>query len=187
MSEENPAKTAVVDSPKRGFVANNLPIVIGSIIIIGLFLALLLTPSPRDLRDERKEVLAMAQIPDDAVIFVTKEPETLKMSLSTDKDAYGEGDNVMLTINVSAPEAINNATIKFFGIKNKIGGWTVKRTEIMTLAQGPNSIETKTNMPYCSKCSGVTPGNHSIWAAVFTEGGETQLINTSAIVELLDD
>jgi len=116
-----------------------------------------------------------------------KAPEgEYSMAIYVDKYTYLPRDAVNLTMNITVPGRIENAEIKFFGVKSKFGVYTMQRSMNMTLVEGINVINTKTNIPACTPCSGlVTPAVYQIHGAV--NYGGAQLINATTEIEIKDE
>lgn len=110
-------------------------------------------------------------------------PEYL-IAISTDNYSYHPRDRVGLSINITVPESMELADIRFFGVENKNGEYKLSREMEMNLTQGLNVIETDTNIPSCSKCSGIdTPGVFQIYAALYRD--DEQLANASKEIAIL--
>jgi len=108
------------------------------------------------------------------------------MAIYVDKYTYVPRDAVDLTMNITVPGRIENAEIKFFGVKSKFGVYTMQRSMNMTLVEGINVINTKTNIPACTPCSGlITPAVYQIHGAV--NYGGAQLVNATTEIEIKEN
>jgi len=77
------------------------------------------------------------------------------MNIYVDKHTYAPRDPVNLTMDITVPGRIENAEIRFFGVKNKFGAYKLQRSMEMTLVDGINVINTRTDIPACTSCSGL--------------------------------
>ncbi len=108
------------------------------------------------------------------------------MGIYVDKYTYFPRDTVDLTMNITVPGRIENAEIRFFGVKSKFGVYTMQRSMNMTLIEGLNVINTKTNIPACTPCSGlVTPAVYQMHGAVRYNGA--QLVNATTEIEIKEN
>ena len=142
------------------------PLILGVVIVVVLFVTLFALPARTDHVEE----------------YVPIEKH-YNISISTDQYTYHSRDTIQIVIKVIAPEYIENADLRFFGVENKYGAYKVKRNMKMNLTEGLNVIETKSNIPSCTGCSGITPGLFQVYAALYEN--DTQIINASTEIEVL--
>jgi hypothetical protein len=152
----------------------NIQIIAGIGVIVVLFAVLMMLPASNVKNGEDAPNIEEYSEP---------EPE-YSISIATDKKSYHSRDAVQLSINVTVPKAMEDTKVRFFGVKNKYGAYKMKRTDDIDMAKGLNVIETKTNVPSCYGCSGIEPGNFTLWAALIYNG--TQIVNSSTGIEILE-
>jgi hypothetical protein len=147
----------------------NVPLIVGIIIVVVLFSALLLLPAGSN--DQKTNTTERIVKP---LFYI--------MSVSTDKMDYEEEETVKITATITAPKDLNGAQVKFVGVENNYGSYKVKEIIDVNLSEGENIIETESELPSCSSCSGVEEGNHSIYAILMYN--DSEIINASARIVL---
>jgi hypothetical protein len=105
-----------------------------------------------------------------------------RMGISSDKSSYEESSKANFTITLTAPKN-TTGLIKLWGVKNKYGAYKIEYHDHVNLTAGPNVIEKVTQLPSCSSCAGINPGNFTVYAALYVN--DTQIINSSTQIEII--
>jgi hypothetical protein len=82
------------------------------------------------------------------------------VSVSTDKPLYHSNEVMDITIDVRSTGVMNNATLHFTGIENLYGDTLLKDMIPVNLSPGTNTISYKHQLPTCSHCAGLDPGDY---------------------------
>ncbi len=82
------------------------------------------------------------------------------VSLTTDRDLYHSGENMHISASIDANTAIDNVSLRFYGIFSKI--YRLERSEIADLSKGSNEIRIQYEAPSCYGCAGIRPGTYNI-------------------------
>lgn len=96
----------------------------------------------------------------------------IQVSLSIDEESYQQGEKVSLNVSVFSQGQLENVSIVLSGIQTRFGRDYINLEKTINLKPGENLVEFSFNMPYCSSCSGVSPGKHEILVKV-VYGNET--------------
>lgn len=104
------------------------------------------------------------------------------VTLTTDNDTYRSGEEMVITVGITASGDVDTALVNISGIRNTFERNMLANSRTVHLTQGDNSVEFKFETPSCSECSGVPPGNHTI-TAVVTVGGSLYNATTVVILE----
>jgi hypothetical protein len=82
------------------------------------------------------------------------------VSVSTDKPLYHSNEVMHITVDVQSTGAMNNATLLFTGIDNLYGDTLLKDMISVNLTPGSNMIPYEHQLPTCSHCAGLDPGDY---------------------------
>lgn len=86
------------------------------------------------------------------------------VSFTTDKDSYLEGDSIEMVLVVYSPSN-KEAYVNVSGIKSRYG-YYISIGRNVNLTAGENALRFSSRAPYCSSCTGVDPGKHTIIASI---------------------
>lgn len=104
------------------------------------------------------------------------------LSLSTDKEFYHVQEQMAVTVSITAARNIPAVNISLIGVTSSRGYNYVSAQETIPLPQGESQRNYTFMLPYCSPCSGVSYGNHSV--AVVLSYGDTALKNATETIEI---
>jgi hypothetical protein len=90
--------------------------------------------------------------------------ESKIVSFTTDKDSYLEGDSIEMVLVVYSPSN-KEAYVNVSGIKSRYG-YYISIGRNVNLTTGENALRFSSRVPYCSSCTGVDPGKHTIIASI---------------------
>jgi len=113
----------------------------------------------------------------------SEEPWVVMMGIFADQESYRESSRAEFTIRLTVPESMPSAEIRLYGVENRYGAYKIDRNEIFDLAAGENILRIDAQLPPCSSCAGITPGNYSVYSALYSNG--TQVANSSMEIELV--
>jgi len=105
-----------------------------------------------------------------------------RMGISSDKSSYEEHSKANFTITLTSPKNMTGM-IKLWGVKNKYGAYKIDYWDYVNLTAGQNVIKKATQLPSCSSCAGIAPGNFTVYAALYVN--DTQIINSSTQIEII--
>jgi hypothetical protein len=162
----------------------NPMILLGVIGIVVIFSILLVLPT------EQED--AMDQLPSSHALTPesNKQNESqgiteVSMNLSSDSYEYEEADEMLLTITINSPRDYEDVEIKIRGVENKYGSERVKEEEEFDIKKGLNEIEMEAELPNCSSCSGISPGEYNVTATL--DLGEDGEYSSTIRILLKDD
>jgi len=95
------------------------------------------------------------------VLTLAKPVNASIVNVSTDKDLYHSNELVAITVTVSSAENLTNATLRFEGLKDNYGRDRISHDIPASLQPGETNITYDYNLPPCSICAGLSPGNYS--------------------------
>ena len=105
------------------------------------------------------------------------------ISVSTDKDLYHSNEIMKVTVEVSSTRPMDNATILFSGIEDIYGGLKLNDTLSANLTPGTNTLSYEHQMPSCSHCSGLDPGDYQFNVTLEREGVILDMVNHTIRIE----
>ena len=122
-----------------------------------------------------------------SVYFLNKNPsnqevgEENKLEIFTDKESYKQGEEIKINVSFFSSQDLLNVEIKVSGIKTRYGDY-LSLDKIANLKKGENIIEFSSRAPYCSACTGVSPGEHEITSKVIYN--DTVLASASKTIRI---
>ncbi len=84
-----------------------------------------------------------------------------------------------ISISFLSPQDFSNAEIKVSGIESRYSDY-ISINKIVNLKKGENSFEFSYIAPYCSVCTGISPGKHELKAYVIYKN--TTLASSKTII-----
>lgn len=99
-----------------------------------------------------------------------------QLKIFTDKESYKQGEEIRVNVSFFSSQDLSNVEIKVSGIKSRYGDY-ISLNKIVDLKKGENIFEFSSRAPYCSTCTGVSPGEHELNAYVIYNS--TTLASTS--------
>ncbi len=107
-----------------------------------------------------------------------------EITFTTDKRSYGSSQTMNLTAKVISPAKADDLEVWFFGIKNKYNANKVSLKVNPKLVPGENTVSANAVLPRCYGCSGIKPGNYTLYAGVYTKGN-IQLANATSWIMMV--
>ena len=104
------------------------------------------------------------------------------LSVNTDKELYHSNNVMNITVAVTSPKTIDNVTLNITGIEDRYGDMRLSHQIQVNLSPGTNTLTYDYQLPPCSKCAGIDPGNYSF--NVTLEQGGTILDQTNYSIQL---
>ena len=104
------------------------------------------------------------------------------LSVNTDKELYHSNNVMNITVAVTSPRTIDNVTLNITGIQDRYGDLRLSHKIQANLSPGTNTLTYDYQLPPCSKCAGIDPGNYSF--NVTLEQGGTILDQTNYSIQL---
>jgi hypothetical protein len=95
------------------------------------------------------------------LITLAKPVNATVVNVSTDRDLYHSNEVMAITVTVTSPGGINNATLKFDGLQDNYGRERLSHDLTADLPAGETNVTYDYNLPPCSICAGLSPGNYS--------------------------
>lgn len=87
-----------------------------------------------------------------------------------DKKSYSFGDTIKLKINFNNFTVGENIGLKVRGLKASNGLFKINKSRQVEIKNIPYQIIYNVKVPYCSKCSGIKKGEHSLEVAIVKNG-----------------
>jgi hypothetical protein len=104
------------------------------------------------------------------------------LSVTTDKELYHSNNVMNITVAVTSPRTIDNITLNITGIEDRYGDFRLSHEIQANLSPGTNTLTYDYQLPPCSKCAGLEPGNYSF--NVTLEQYSTILDQTNYTIQL---
>lgn len=111
---------------------------------------------------------------------LTKQFEN-KLEIFTDKETYTQGEEIRVNVSFFSSQELENVEVKIFGIKGRYGNY-ISSSKSVDLKKGENLFDFYFRAPYCSTCTGVSPGEHKISAQLIYN--DTILASTSTKIKI---
>jgi hypothetical protein len=83
------------------------------------------------------------------------------VNVSTDRDLYHSNEVMAIMVTVTSPGGMNNATIRFGGLRDNYGRERLSHDLTTDLPAGEKNVTYDYNLPPCSICAGLSPGIYS--------------------------
>jgi len=90
-------------------------------------------------------------------------PTSLQMTAVADKSIYSSYEQVILNIELSSDQALNNVLIKAVGITSRLNRNYFDQNQLVSLQKNiVKKVTLSQTLPSCNSCSGLAPGNYTI-------------------------
>jgi hypothetical protein len=99
--------------------------------------------------------------------------------VSTEKSFYYSLEKINITVNISADLDMKNVTILVYGIENTREVLLLNTNKNTDLHAGNNLADFDYRLPSCSYCSGMPPGNYSIYTEIWKDNATLATSNCS--------
>ena len=116
-------------------------------------------------------------------LFFTGSPAAEITSVTTDSDVYHSKGIMTITISISSSGELDNMTIGLEGIRNRDGDTLLSHQIPVNLSWGPNTYFYEYELPRCSSCSGLNPGDYDINVVISRNGDVMDKTNLSVRIE----
>ncbi len=130
-------------------------------------------------------VLALAAVA--AVSMVSQQadmPAAINItSIATDSETYKSNDRMDISVSVFASKAADDCNISVEGIMDSRGKMRLTSERHVNLTGGSNTFNFSYDMPVCSMCAGLGPGEYFVNASVIRNG--TVLTTASHRIQLV--
>ncbi|MEA2088579.1 MAG: hypothetical protein U9O55_01925 [Patescibacteria group bacterium] len=100
-----------------------------------------------------------------------------------DKKSYSFGDTIKLKIDFNNFAVGENIGLRVKGIKAKNGLFKINKSRQVEIKGNPYQIIYNVKVPYCSKCSGIGKGKHSLEVAIIKNGKIIESKNENIILK----
>ncbi len=104
-------------------------------------------------------------------------------SVATDKDLYHSNEVMQITIVVESPGAASNASVVINGIQDINGRNRLDLNMTTSLLRGPNTLTYPYQLPSCSHCAGLDPGDYQFNVTVLENGMSSKKVNHTVRIE----
>jgi hypothetical protein len=91
-------------------------------------------------------------------------------SFQTDKDQYHSKEIMKVQVTLTSDTRLENVRIFLEGIKDRYGELHLKKNTSLTIIPGTNTVNLEYQLPTCSTCSGIDPGDYPINLSVVQNG-----------------
>lgn len=112
-------------------------------------------------------IIVLASIISFYFVDIQKECEQgVEIYITTDKDVYHSKEVMIINISLISKETLDDVYIKVEGIKDRWGNNRLSKEIHTNLIKGLNIKTLDYELPPCSKCAGILPGEYYINASV---------------------
>ena len=140
----------------------------------------------------RKEVLVVAAILALVVIagalYLVRGSSTVPgggqvavTSFQTDKDLYHSKEMMQIQVSISSGSPVANATVHIWGITDRYGDTHLMKDIPVELNPGVTTITTEYQLPACSKCSGIDPGDYPVNLKLVRDGNQLLAVGSHTV------
>jgi hypothetical protein len=105
-----------------------------------------------------------------------------ELKIFTDKESYKQGEEIRINVSFFSSQELEGVQVKVSGIKGRYGDY-ISLEKTLNLKKGENVIEFLSRAPYCSSCTGVSPGNHEITAKIIFNDTVLASVSKSITIE----
>jgi hypothetical protein len=102
------------------------------------------------------------------LFFVPASAEIL--SVSTDKPLYHSNEIMHISVDVGSSGKMDNATLLISGIEDSYGDVRLMHTLSANLIPGTNTLSYDYQLPPCSHCAGLDPGDYQFNVTLERDG-----------------
>jgi hypothetical protein len=113
---------------------------------------------------------------------VNKKQAENELKIFTDKESYKQGEEIRINVSFFSSQELENVQIKVSGIKGRYGDY-ISLEKTLNLKKGENLIEFLSRAPYCSSCTGISPGVHEVTAKIIFNNTVLAYASKSIIIE----
>ncbi|MBU0649486.1 hypothetical protein KJ969_05330 [Patescibacteria group bacterium] len=86
-------------------------------------------------------------------------------SFTVPSQVYHSRENMNITVVVNAGSAVENATLKVYGINSRY--YRLDQSRKLNLTYGANTISIDYATPQCFGCAGISPGRYNVTAELY--------------------
>lgn len=118
------------------------------------------------------------------ILFLTPgSPNAQITMVSTDRDMYHSSEVMTITVSLDSKRALDNTTVRIEGFEDRNGRNRLTHEINSNLSWGPNTFFYEYELPHCSSCAGLNPGEYNISVSLSREGEILDRANTSVRLE----
>ncbi|GEM_PF-431114 len=103
-------------------------------------------------------------------------------SFQTDKDLYHSNEIMKIQVNLSSKSNLDDTDVAVHGIKDRYGDLHLNKNSTLNLISGSNTVIFEYELPTCSRCTGIDPGDYPLNLTITRNG--VQLTSGEHIVRL---
>lgn len=116
-------------------------------------------------------------------VFFFGTPAAEITSAATDQNLYHSGDVMTITVSLYSSGEMDNTTLIFEGITDKNGRNRLSHDIPVNLSWGPNTYFYDYELPHCSSCAGLNPGDYDILVTLSRDSEILDQANLSVRIE----
>jgi hypothetical protein len=105
------------------------------------------------------------------------------MSVSTDRPLYHSNEIMHISVDVTSSGTMNNTTLLITGIKDVYGDTRLMHTISANLTPGTNTLSYDYQLPPCSHCAGLDPGDYQFNVTLERDGAILGYTNHTIRIE----
>jgi hypothetical protein len=116
-------------------------------------------------------------------LFFFGSPSAEITSATTDRNLYHSGDIMTITVSLSASGQMDNTTVRLEGIEDRRGKAHLTHHIPVNLSWGPNTFFYEYELPQCSSCAGILPGDYDILVTLMRD---SEILDTANLTVMLE-
>jgi hypothetical protein len=105
------------------------------------------------------------------------------LSVSTDKELYHSNEVMHISVDVTSSVKMNNTTLLISGIEDRYGDTRLMHTISTNLSPGTNELSYDYQLPPCSHCAGLDPGDYQFNVTLERDGMVLDYTNHTIRIE----
>lgn len=102
-------------------------------------------------------------------------------SFQTDKNLYHSKEMMQIQVSISSGSPVANATVHIWGITDRYGDTHLLKDIPVELKPGVTTITTEYQLPACSKCSGIDPGDYPVNLKLVRDGNQLLAVGSHTV------
>lgn len=104
-------------------------------------------------------------------------------SFTTDKDLYHSNEVMNIAVSVVTTGTVDNATVRIQGISDRHGRIRLMHDIPVNLTQGPATFVYDYQLPPCSSCAGLDPGDYEVNVTILRNNVTFSHLNRTVRIE----
>ena len=120
-----------------------------------------------------------------SIIVTSNKSNATNIFVSTDKTNYSQGELMKLNFEINSEKPKQDIIVEIHAVKNKYNSYIINIFDKVNLSKGENFLNYTARIPYCSRCSGISAGEHEIVFRIFDSNENKTLLNKTQKIAII--